>query len=451
MGILTDSLFSALMSWVRALVTAIWALFSSERTTALEFLAKNWIGIAALLIVAGLVIDWMIWLIRWQPYHIWAQRVRRLLRIAPPEMEDEDTASQQDEEDAALAAYRAFDEAYMPPQHAGDDEDTAQYEQWMPLARPEMDEAEVQQVMEAAGQVPDESLGRYPGMRYDSKAAQQENLGSTRRFAAVHQEGPGAAEVNRRRAEIDAWQRQMQEEARAKAEAERAARQAEAERARAQREAQEAYEAEQARIAQEAYEAEQARIAQEAYEAEQARIAQEAYEAEQARLAQEAYERELEEYERKRAQYERDMEEYARQMAEYEAALAAQQAQEEQPAQQGDVSTEFAQENPQPEASSYRRRRPVAYSDMVEGETVEELPAAPQWTQIPVESARGKKRHADGKTEEKRERHGILRSGMAKMAQMMEPEGEDVTGITFLPPRVDRNAAYKPAKKPGSK
>ena len=430
MGVLTDSLFSALMSWVRALVSAIWALFGAERTTALEFLAKNWIGVAAVIIAAGLVMDWLIWLIRWQPYHIWAQRVRRLLRIAPPEEETEEYA-QQDEEAAALAAYEAFADAYMPPQAAGDDEE---YGQWLPLENPVVDEEDARQVMNAAEQVPDEALGQYPGMRYDSSAAERDHLSSTRPFAAIHQEGPGAAEVSRRRAEIDAWQKQMQEEARARAEAERADREAEAARIRAVREAQ---------AAREAYEAEQARLAQEAYEAEQARQAQEAYEAEQARLAQEAYERELEEYEKKRAQYERDMEAYNRQLAEYEASLAAQQA---APAQT-DLTTEFAQENPQP-AASRRRRRAVTYSDMVEGETVEELPQAPEWTQPPAACAQHSAREEAVQEEKKPAKRSMLRSGVAKMAQMMEAETADVTGIASLPPRVDRNAAYRPAKRP---
>lgn len=179
MGNLTDSLFSALMSWVRALVAAIWALFSSERTTALEFLAKNWIGIAVTIIAAGLVIDWLIWLIRWQPYHIWAQRVRRLLRIAPPTGEDEEDAAQ---DEAARAAYEAF--GYMPPRDTGDAEE-AQQEQWMPLPRPEIGEDDVQQVMDAAEQVPDEALGQYPGMRYDSSAAQRESLSDTRPFLSL--------------------------------------------------------------------------------------------------------------------------------------------------------------------------------------------------------------------------------------------------------------------------
>ena len=285
----------------------------------------------------------------------------------------------------------------------------------MPLPRPEIGEDDVQQVMDAAEQVPDEALGQYPGMRYDSSAAQRESLSDTRPFSAVHAEGPGAAEVSRRRAEIDAWQRQMQEEARARAEAERAQRAAEAERARAEREAQ----------------------------AEQERITREAQEAEQARMAQEAYERELEEYERKRAQYERDMEEYTRQMAEYEAALAAQR--EEQPG--SDRLTEFAQENPQAAPSARRRRQ--AASEPVEDEAAYALPDAPAWTQLPPRDAQ--RPVSTAQEEKKQVKRSLLRSGAARMARMIEAESEDVTGIASLPPRVDRKEAYRPAKRPDVK
>ena len=89
MGGIADSLFTLLMGWVRALVSGIWALFSADHTTILEFLGKNWLLIAVVLIAAGLVIDWLVWLVRWQPYHLWARRVRRLLRL--PEIgEDEE-------------------------------------------------------------------------------------------------------------------------------------------------------------------------------------------------------------------------------------------------------------------------------------------------------------------------------------------------------------------------
>ena len=78
MGTIADSLFTVLMSWVRALVNAIWALFSSDGTTLLGFLGKHWIAIALVIIAVGLVVDRLVWLIRWRPYHLLAMRVRRL-------------------------------------------------------------------------------------------------------------------------------------------------------------------------------------------------------------------------------------------------------------------------------------------------------------------------------------------------------------------------------------
>jgi len=119
MGTLADSLFTVLMSWVRALVSGIWALFSAEHTTTLEFLGKNWLLIVAVLVAAGLVIDWIIWLLRWQPYHLWAQRARRILRIEEPE-EEEETHMR-----AHAAVTRSMEAVSMPEQEdvAQDDAD----------------------------------------------------------------------------------------------------------------------------------------------------------------------------------------------------------------------------------------------------------------------------------------------------------------------------------------
>ena len=56
MGTLADSLFSVLMSWVRALVGGIWALFSSEHTTVLAFLGKNWLWIALVILALNVLV-----------------------------------------------------------------------------------------------------------------------------------------------------------------------------------------------------------------------------------------------------------------------------------------------------------------------------------------------------------------------------------------------------------
>ena len=390
MGGIADSLFTLLMGWVRALVSGIWALFSTDQTTILEFLGKHWLLIAVVLIAAGLVIDWLVWLVRWQPYHLWAQRVRRLLHLPPP---------QEDEEEEEHPVRPAKQPAPKPAPQPAPEPD------WLPLEQPALTGEDEQRVMQQAQSVPDEALGAYPGMRYGAVSTAAPVGSDTQRYAAVHSEGPGAAEVARRRAEIDAWQQQMQEEARQQAEARRA------------------------------YEAEQARLAQEAYEAEQARLAQEAYEAEQARLAQEEYERQLAEYERQQAQYERDMAEYERQKTAYDAEMARRQAQ-----------AEFEAGQREEESPTVHRRRSVrsgaTYSDYVAGDAVGELPDPPAWPQAetsvpqePAAPAREKKTARDG---------GL----MAKMARMIEPEEDEITGLKALPPRVDMHDAYKPPKKP---
>ena len=395
MGTLADSLFNLLMGWVRALVNAIWALFTTDHTTLLEFLGKNWVLIVVVILAAGLAIDWLVWLIRWQPYHLWARRARRFLRMPEPEQDErrKKRAPGGEETQKMPAAYARADSG------APEEEE----ERWLPLQQPQMDERQAQEVMQRAQSVPDEELGAYPGMRYGAKAA--EGMAETQRYSAVRAEGPGAAEVERRRAEIDAWQQQMQEEARQKAEAE------------------------QQRIAQQkAYEAEQQRVAQQkAYEAEQQRIAQQkAYEEAQRQKAQAEYQRQLAEYERQKAQYEQDMARYRQEKAAYDAEMARRAAQSDEAAQTDAQNAPRRRRAPQ--------QKPRTYSDYVSGETVERLPDPPQWPQVQQAAEAAKK-----------PKKGLV-SRVAKM--MEEDDGNEIAGINALPPRVSKDEAYHPAKTP---
>ena len=397
MGTLADSLFNLLMGWVRALVNAIWALFTTDHTTLLEFLGKNWVLIVVVILAAGLAIDWLVWLIRWQPYHLWARRARRFLRMPEPEQEEKrkKRAPGGEETQKMPAAYAQAD-SDVP-------EEEEEEERWLPLQQPQMDERQAQEVMQRAQSVPDEELGAYPGMRYGAKAA--EGMAETQRYSAVRAEGPGAAEVERRRAEIDAWQQQMQEEARQKAEAE------------------------QQRIAQQkAYEAEQQRVAQQkAYEAEQQRIAQQkAYEEAQRQKAQAEYQRQLAEYERQKAQYEQDMARYRQEKAAYDAEMARRAAQSDEAAQTDAQAAPRRRRAPQ--------QKPRTYSDYVSGETVERLPDPPQWPQVQQAADAAKK-----------PKKGLV-SRVAKM--MEEDDGNEIAGINALPPRVSKDEAYHPAKTP---
>ena len=106
---------------------------------------------------------------------------------------------------------------------------------------------------------------------------------------------------------------------------------------------------------------------------------------------------------------------------------------------------EAAQE-PAPDAAPARRRRRAnaTYSDYVGGEDVSELPDPPVWTQMEKPAPRP----APEAEKPKPGKKGLLRGGMEKMARMIEPEQEEISGITSLPPRVDPGEAYRPAKKP---
>lgn len=175
MGTLADSLFTVLLGWVRALVDSLWAILSADHTTILEFLGKNWLVIALCIIAAGLVIDWLVWLVRWQPYHLWALRVRRLLHLPPPDEDGEGAKAH-----AATAPQRTQARAAVAPRE----------ESWLPLEQPVIDETQAQDVMRQAESVPDETLGAYPGMRYGAMASPRQDTEGTQRYAAIHSEGP---------------------------------------------------------------------------------------------------------------------------------------------------------------------------------------------------------------------------------------------------------------------
>ena len=380
MGVMADSLFTVLMSWVRALVNGIWALFSQENTTLLEFLGKNWIAIAVVMIAAGLVIDWLVWLVRWQPYHIWAQRVRRLLRITGEDEEEDGEGIDRAEKAVNAAKKRVRQDDW------NDEEVYAAYEA---AGAPVVDEDEERDVISRAQDVPDEELGAYPGMHYENAREQGQSLRGTQRYSAVTAEGPGAAEVARRREEIEAFRR-MQEEA--------------AERARAER------------------------IRQQEDERMAAQRAEEMRREEEEKLAQEAYERELAEYERQKAQYERDMAEYARQKAEYDAYVARQ--------QRDDESIPQSEEGEEPRRRQ-RRRRAQTNEEPV-GAEAEELKLDAQG-----EPAAQAEEDAGSRETVDERKNGW----MNRMARLIEEEDKsEFTAVNALPPRIDRREAYRPAK-----
>lgn len=57
---------------------------------ALDWFAKNWIILLVTLIVIGLVVDWLVWMIRWRPYRLWFGGRKRPEERLRRRYEDED-------------------------------------------------------------------------------------------------------------------------------------------------------------------------------------------------------------------------------------------------------------------------------------------------------------------------------------------------------------------------
>lgn len=86
MNAFADTLLSLMFGWLRTLVEGIWSTTTSGRFQhMLVWLGDHWFFVALGLCILFTVVDFLVWLIRWQPYRLWHSRIARLLGRAPRE------------------------------------------------------------------------------------------------------------------------------------------------------------------------------------------------------------------------------------------------------------------------------------------------------------------------------------------------------------------------------
>ncbi|MGN0746208.1 MAG: hypothetical protein ACI4ML_06000 [Aristaeellaceae bacterium] len=79
MGSFASGMFSAMLGWIRGAIAYLWnAASTPEGGGLLRWLAENWLPLTLILCGAGMVIDLIVYLLRWQPYKVWASFFRRL-------------------------------------------------------------------------------------------------------------------------------------------------------------------------------------------------------------------------------------------------------------------------------------------------------------------------------------------------------------------------------------
>ncbi len=79
MGQFANTLFSALMGWVRTAAAWLWALVTTADAGAwFTWLTENWLPLTLLLCLICVAVDFLVYLIRWQPYRVWRSFLHRL-------------------------------------------------------------------------------------------------------------------------------------------------------------------------------------------------------------------------------------------------------------------------------------------------------------------------------------------------------------------------------------
>jgi len=115
MGSFANTLFTIMLGWIQAAASAIWSAFTTENGGSfLQWIGRNWIILAAILCVIGMVIDFGIYLLRWRPVRVWKSFFRRL-RHGKEENEEPEQAL---ETPAAATAGRLFRNEEEPAQRS---------------------------------------------------------------------------------------------------------------------------------------------------------------------------------------------------------------------------------------------------------------------------------------------------------------------------------------------
>lgn len=79
MGQFANTLFSVLLGWVQSAAAEVWSLATNADVSLwLRWLLDNWLPLTLILCVGGVLFDFIVYIIRWQPYRVWGSFLHRV-------------------------------------------------------------------------------------------------------------------------------------------------------------------------------------------------------------------------------------------------------------------------------------------------------------------------------------------------------------------------------------
>lgn len=75
MGNFADTLFGVLLGWAKNAVSWLWGVISDDGSDGLMgWILGHWLLLLVLLCLGGILIDLVVYILRWQPYRVWRSR-----------------------------------------------------------------------------------------------------------------------------------------------------------------------------------------------------------------------------------------------------------------------------------------------------------------------------------------------------------------------------------------
>jgi len=79
MGVIANSVFTLLLSWVRSAVSGLWSLlFESNQGGTFRWIGENWKQLALIICLVGVITDVVVHQLRWRPHWVWFSFLRRV-------------------------------------------------------------------------------------------------------------------------------------------------------------------------------------------------------------------------------------------------------------------------------------------------------------------------------------------------------------------------------------
>ena len=76
----SNAIVNAMLGWLKGLASWVLKLFNlSGGFSPLKFLADHWLQLLILFLVIGVVVDLLVWLIRWRPHWVWLHKKRVII------------------------------------------------------------------------------------------------------------------------------------------------------------------------------------------------------------------------------------------------------------------------------------------------------------------------------------------------------------------------------------